>query len=137
MNRYTYEELEVGMEASFERTVTQEMQDEFCRITGDENPLHLSDEFAVSKGYEKRVVYGLLSSSFYSALAGMYLPGERSLVHSIEIKFQKPVYIGDRLEIAGKVIEKNDTYRLIKVKAYMKNALGEKVSKALIQVGVL
>ncbi|MBR6328073.1 MAG: MaoC family dehydratase [Lachnospiraceae bacterium] len=136
MNRYTYEEIEQGMSASFEVTVTEEMQENFRKTTGDENPLHISADYARSRGYKDRVVYGMLTSSFYSTLAGMYLPGERALVHSIEAKYQKPVFIGDRLTVEGKVDEKNDTYRLIKIKAVMRNQDGEKVSKAVIQVGV-
>ena len=49
----------------------------------------------------------------------------------------KPVYIGDQLTIEGKVTEKNDTYRLIRVKAVIRNEAGEKVSKAEMQIGVL
>lgn len=137
MNTYTYEDIEVGTEAHFEVTVTDGMQDSFKKLTGDENPLHNSEEYAVSRGYPGRVVYGMLTSSFFSRLAGMYLPGERSLLHSFEVKCQKPVFIGDTLRVEGRVEEKNDTYRLIKIKALIRNQKGEKVSKAVIQVGVL
>ncbi len=136
MNTYTYEELNEGMKESFQVTVTEEMQQLFCKMSGDENPLHRSSEYAKAKGYEDRVVYGMLTSSFLSALAGMYLPGERSLIHSVEIKYQKPVYIGDVLTIEGEIDEKNDTYELIKIKAVIRNQKGEKVVKARMQVGV-
>lgn len=137
MNRYTYEEIEVGTKASFEVTVTQQMQDAFTSITGDENPLHLSDDFAAAKGYPGRVVYGMLTASFYSTLAGMYLPGENSLIHSVEVKCARPVFVGDKLTVEGRVEEKNDTYRLVKLKAVIRNEKGEKVSKAVMQVGIL
>lgn len=136
MNTYTYEELSVGMKESFQVTLTQEMQDLFLQITGDENPLHRSAEYAKNKGYEDRVVYGLLTSSFLSTLAGMYLPGERSLIHSVETKYQKPVYIGDTLTIEGEIEEKNDTYELIRIKILIRNQKGEKVVKGRMQVGV-
>lgn len=137
MNHYTYEEIETGMKAGFEAEVTEEDQEAFCRITGDLNPLHREDSFAREKGYRGKVVYGMLTASYYSTLAGVYLPGERSLVHSCEAKFMKPVYIGDKLTIEGKVTEKNDTYRLIRVKAVIRNGQGEKVSKADMQIGIL
>ena len=136
MNTYTYEELEVGMKESFQVTLTQEMQELFLQITGDENPLHRSAEYAKNKGYEDKVVYGLLTSSFLSTLAGMYLPGERSLIHSVETKYQKPVYIGDTLTIEGEIDEKNDTYELIRIKILIRNQKGEKVVKGRMQVGV-
>lgn len=137
MNSYTYEEITEGMKESFSVTVTEEMQNAFRNITGDINPLHNSAEFAKEKGYTSKVVYGMLTSSFYSTLAGVYLPGERSLVHSCESKFIKPVYIGDTLTIEGKVSEKNDTYRLIRIKAVIRNQNNEKVSKAELQVGLI
>ena len=124
------------MKESFQVTLTQEMQELFLQITGDENPLHRSAEYAKNKGYEDKVVYGLLTSSFLSTLAGMYLPGEKSLIHSVETKYQKPVYIGDTLTIEGEIEEKNDTYELIRIKILIRNQKGEKVVKGRMQVGV-
>lgn len=137
MNNYTYEEIEIGLTESFSVTVTEEMQDSFRAMTGDINPLHSSEEFAKAKGYDGIVVFGMLTASLYSTLAGVYLPGEKSLVHSCETKFMKPVYIGDTLTVEGKVDEKNDTYGLIRIKAVIKNQNGVKVSKASIQVGLI
>lgn len=137
MNHYTYEEIAEGMKESFTVTVKEETQDAFRNITGDENPLHREDAFAREKGYREKVVFGMLTASYYSTLAGVYLPGERSLIHSCDVKFLKPVYIGDELTVEGRVTEKNDTYRLIRVKAVIRNGQGEKVSKADMQIGLL
>lgn len=137
MNHYAYDEISVGMTESFSVTVTDEMQDAFRMITGDVNPLHESEEFAREKGYDGKVVFGMLTSSLYSTLAGVYLPGEKSLVQSCEAKFMKPVYIGDVLTVEGKVSEKSETYEIIQVKAVIKNQKGEKVSKANLQIGLI
>lgn len=137
MNHYSYEEIEVGLTKSFIATVTEADQVSFRKITGDENPLHKEDSFAVERGYREHVVFGMLTASYYSTLAGVYLPGERSLIHSVETKFLKPVYVGDILTIEGKVTEKNDTYKLIQVKATICNQNGEKVSKANMQIGLI
>lgn len=137
MNRYTYDEIEVGMEESFSVTVTEADQAAFCRITGDVNPLHRDAEYAASKGHKSCVVYGMLTASYYSTLAGVYLPGEKSLVHSVKSKFLKPVYVGDTLLIEGTVTEKNDTFQMIIVKAVIQNQDGVKVSKAELQIGLI
>jgi len=137
MNSYSYDDISVGMKESFSVTVTEEMQNGFRNITGDVNPLHASKEFAMEKGHKDCAVFGMLTASFLSTLAGVYLPGEKSLIHSVEVKFSKPVYVGDVLTIEGKVDEKNDTYQLIKVKAIIKNQNGEKVSKANMQIGLI
>ena len=136
MNTYTFEELNVGMTESFTVTVTEQMMDAFTRLSGDVNPLHCDERYAVESGFPGRVVYGMLTASFYSTLAGVYLPGERSILQSVDSKFRSPVYIGDTLTVTGKVSEKNDTFRMITVKAEIINPDGKKVSKATLQVGV-
>ena len=136
MNRYTFDEIVPGQTERFSATISAELMEEFRRITGDVNPLHCDDEYARQRGYKGRVVYGMLTSSFYSTLAGVYLPGERALLHSVETKLLKPVFIGDELTIEGKVAEKHDVFRTIVVKATITNQLGEKVSRATIQIGV-
>lgn len=136
MNYYTFEDLEVGMKESFTVTVTAEMMEAFRNLSGDVNPLHCDESYAVSAGFPGRVVYGMLTASFYSTMAGVYLPGESAILQGVDSKFRSPVYIGDTLTVTGKVAEKNDTFRMITVKAEITNQDGKKVSKATIQVGV-
>ena len=79
----------------------------------------------------------MLEASFYSTMAGVFLPGENSLIHSIEVLFKKPVYIGDTLTVKGRIAEKNDTFRFIKVKCEIIRNGTEKCSRAVMQIGVL
>ncbi len=137
MNCYKYEEIEIGQKECFTVTVTQEDQNRFREITGDVNPLHSDPVYAQANGHEKCVVFGMLTAAYFSTLAGVYLPGEKSLIHSVKAKFPKPVYVGDTLTIEGAVAEKNDTFRLLIIKAVIKNQDGVKVCKAEIQAGVL
>ncbi len=137
MNRYDYEDISIGQKESFSVTVREEDLLAFKSITGDINPLHNDDEYARHKGMEARVAYGMLTASYLSTLAGVYLPGERSLIHTVEIKMSAPVYMGDELTVTGEVTEKNDTFRLIVVKAVINNKEGKKVLKAKLQIGVL
>ncbi len=136
MNYYTFEELEVGMKESFTVTVTETMMEAFKNLSGDVNPLHCDESYATRSGFPGRVVYGMLTASFYSTMAGVYLPGEKAILQGVDSKFRSPVYIGDTLTVTGKIAEKNDTFRLITVKAEITNQHGKKVSKATIQVGV-
>jgi len=105
LNKYTINDLSVGMTESFEWTVTQEMVDRFGDLSGDRNPLHTDEEYARSLGHPGTVVYGMLSASLYSTMAGMLLPGKYCLLQQMETKFRKPVYIGDTLTITGKIIQ--------------------------------
>ena len=138
MNEYTFDEIEVGMSASFKKLITKEMEDSFRMITGDENPLHKDDSFALemSKGkYKSHVAFGMLTASLYSTVAGMYLPGKYSLIHSFdEISFMKPVFVGDELNIYAEVIDKDLALKMIRLKIVIKNQDDKKVSRAKMKV---
>ena len=142
MNRYTFEEIEIGQKEGFDATITEAMMEQFRKITGDVNPLHTDDAFAKEKGFEGKVAYGMLTASFLSTMAGVYMPGENSLIQSVEIKFAKPVFPGDQISFTGKVAEKNDTFRFIVLKVTgtviggKEDRKGTKVLKAAMQIGV-
>ncbi len=137
MREYTYEQLAVGMTETFSVTVTPDMLEQFKEISGDVNPLHRDAAYARKMGYKDKVVYGMLTASFMSAAAGMYLPGKRSLIHKIEAEFPKPVYVGDLLQVEGKITEKDDAFRLIYLKIVIKNYRNEKVLRGKMRVQVL
>lgn len=137
MNHYSINDLSIGHKEVFTVEVTTEMFNKFREITDDINPLHNDEDFARNLGHKGRVAFGMLTASFLSTLAGVYLPGERSLIHSVETKFTKPVYIGDVLSISGEVTEINDTVNQIVLKVEIKNQNGEKVLRGKMKVGVL
>lgn len=137
VNEYTYDEISVGHEEAFQVKITETMMEQFLQITGDSNPLHRDAEYAVTKQYADKVVYGMLTSSFFSTLAGVYLPGKYSLIHSMESKFLRPVYVGDELTVSGIVKEKEDAYRMLILNLLIKNQKGEKVVKGSMQIKML
>lgn len=141
MNEYTFEEIEVGMSASFKKIITKEMEASFRVITGDENPLHEDDDFAFEisgESFKCHVTFGMLTASFYSTVAGMYLPGKYSLIHSFdEISFMKPVFVGDELTVTAEVIDKDEALKMIRLKIIVKNQDNKKVSRAKMKVLVM
>ena len=137
MKEYRFDEIQVGQEESFEITITDEMMEAFKTVTGDVNPLHNDASFAKEKGFDGKVVFGMLTASFLSTMAGVYMPGKYSLIQSVEVKFAKPVFPGEKLKFMGKVSEKNDTFRFIVLKVNAVNEAGEKKVKASMQIGVM
>ncbi len=141
MNEFTFSEITVGMKETFTRKITSDMEDIFRKLSGDGNPLHSDDEFALEVGEGKfpgHVTFGMLTASFYSTLAGMYLPGKYSLIHSFEeLSFLKPVFAGDLLTVAGEVFEKEEAFGLIRIKAVIRNQYGNIVSRAKMKVLVM
>ncbi len=137
MNNYTFDELKIGMEESFQVTITEAMLDSFKGITQDVNPLHNDAEFAKEKGHPGRVAYGMLTASFLSTLAGVYLPGERSLIQQVETKFSSPVYIGDVLTVTGQVADLVESVQRIELKVTITNQNGKKVLRGKMQILVV
>ena len=136
MNHYRLADLTPGVTESFTVTITKEMMAQFYAITGDNSPIHMDADYAAGRGYPGRVVYGMLGASFLSTLAGVYLPGEHCLLHGVDLKFAKPIFIGDTLTVTGVVDEVNDTFREITIKASIVNQDGNKVTRAVIRAGV-
>lgn len=138
MNEYIFEDIYIGQKEYFVKTITKEMEDMFREISGDINPLHWDDSYAkeVSSGrYESHVVFGLLTASLYSTMAGVYLPGKYSLIHSIDnISFKKPVYAGEELTVCGIVSEKNNDLKIIVVDVKIMDGKGKIVSKAKMKI---
>ena len=136
MNSYTFSELSPGIKQTFTAGVTEEKMAQFYALSGDCSPIHMSDAHAQERGYPGRVVYGMLGASLFSTLAGVYLPGEHCLLHGVECKFAKPVFIGDTLTVTGEIVETNDTFHTIKIKASITNQNGETVTRGTIRAGV-
>ena len=136
MNSYKFSDLYAGLSASFEVEITEKMMDKFIDITGDVSPIHVNREYAVEHGFKTRVCHGMLFGSMFSTMAGVYLPGEHCLLHSVETKFSSPVYPGDKLTVSAKISEINDTFKVVTIKGNIKNQDGKTVCKAVIQAGV-
>lgn len=136
MKNYRLLEISPGLSHSFESRVTDSMVDRFRELCGDANPLHTEPEFASSCGYQDRVVYGMLTASFYSTLVGMYLPGRYALLQGVDASFIAPVFPGDILTVQGEVIAIHQVLKQIEVRAQITNQFGKKVSRARIRTGI-
>lgn len=136
MNEYRWRDLAVGQRAEFDVELTREMFAAFAAMSGDENPLHLDEDFARAAGFRDRVAFGLLVSSFYSRLVGMHLPGKWALLHGLDLEFKAPAYAGDTLTVSGEVAFLTEAYHRAELKARIRNQEGTLISKATIRVGL-
>lgn len=73
-NLLIIDHLKVGMKESYEQTITDADIKAFAGISGDNNPVHMSEEYAETSRFKRRIAHGLLSASFFSALFGTKLP---------------------------------------------------------------
>jgi len=100
-----FEELSVGMSETLSKTVSSSDVIGFAELTGDRNPLHLSQHFAAKTPFGGRIAHGLYTASLISALLGTRLPGPGAVYLSQTLKFLAPVRIGDTVDVEVKVIE--------------------------------
>jgi acyl dehydratase len=136
MNTYRWEDLAVGMKHEFEGVFSEEMATAFAAISGDVNPLHLDREYAISAGFKGPVLFGMLTSSLYSQLVGVYLPGKYALLQGMDIDFHSPCFAGDRLKVEGEIVFLSDAFRRMEIKASIRREDRKLVSKAVIRVGL-
>lgn len=136
MLRHAFADLSVGMQAEFTRRISSEDLEMFRRFSGDDNPLHCDAGYARERGFPDRVVYGMLTASYFSTLVGMYLPGENALFHGLQVDFVKPVFPGDTLSVHGKVVAVDERFQRIEIRGTIRNQEGSKVCRAKIFAGV-
>ena len=88
------EDLEIGMSRMVQREITQNDILLFSKISGDENPVHLDDEYAQQTIFGRRIAHGMLTASLISAVIAEQLPGHGTVYLSQTLKFIRPVLPG-------------------------------------------
>ncbi len=104
-------ELNIGDSAQISKKITEADINDFARVTGDVNPVHLDQAYAEKTIFKGRIAHGLLSVGIISTILGNILPGHGTIYLSQEVKFLAPVRIGDtitaKVEVMELVPEKN------------------------------
>ena len=115
-SEHTFEDLFVGQKVTFSEKIDESLLIDFAKLSGDFNPLHMDEDYALNTNFEKRVCHGMLLASFFSQLVGMYLPGKNSLYFSQSLNFRNPCFVDDEVTIAGEITEKKSNTKIITIK---------------------
>ena len=107
VNKCEINSLIVGMSESSSHLITDSDIIQFANLSGDKNPIHISEEYAKNSRFKKRIAHGMLSASFFSALFGTKLPGYGCVYVSQSLFFRRPVYLGDVVTARIEIIEVN------------------------------
>jgi 3-hydroxybutyryl-CoA dehydratase len=94
-----FEDLSVGLSEVLRKTVQSDDVVGFAEVTGDRNPIHLSEHFAAKTPFGTRIAHGLYTASLISAVLGTRLPGPGAVYISQTLNFRAPVKIGDTVEV--------------------------------------
>ena len=113
---YYFEDLALGMRETWRKKVESEDVIGFAELSGDRNPIHLSDHFARKTRFGERIVHGLYTASLISAVIGMRLPGPGAVYISQTLNFRGPVKIDDEIDVSVEVVELVEKGRRVRLK---------------------
>src|SRR5262250_2882994 len=100
-----FEDLSVGMRETYTKEVKSSDVVGFAELTGDRNPIHLSEHFAAKTPFGGRIAHGLYTAGLISAVIGTRLPGPGAIYLSQTLRFNAPVRIGDSVAASVEVVE--------------------------------
>lgn len=98
-----FNEIKIGMQFDFVKTVTSTDVVEFAKVSEDNNPIHLDEEYAKRSIFKEKIVHGMLIGSFFSKAIASDLPGPGSIYLNQTMNFIKPIYHNSDVRIRIKV----------------------------------
>ena len=116
-----FSEVVIGQSTIERQEITAAAVDAFAELSGDINPLHLSDGFAQSAGFQGRVAHGALLAAYVSKVLGTKFPGPGCFWAQQTFKWRMPVFIGDMIEITVTVKHKSAGTRTLLVRVEARN----------------
>jgi 3-hydroxybutyryl-CoA dehydratase len=124
----SYDELEIGQEASFAKTITETDVTLFAGISGDFNPVHMNEEFAKKTPFKRRIAHGALPQSLIAPVLGMKLPGPGTVLVEITCRFKAPTFFGDTVTAKAVVSEKIEDKKWVRMALTWTNQRGDTVA---------
>ncbi len=110
---FTFEDLTIGSSFRQRYAITEDVYRRFLDLFGDASPLHVDDSVAARCGFAGKLMHGAILNGFISNFVGMNFPGKRTLELGVEIRFLKPTYVGDELELEATVKERLESRRVV------------------------
>jgi len=115
----------IGKEEALTVTITSEMVNDFAKLSGDLNPIHIDEEYAKQTIFGKRISHGMLVASLISNVIANKLPGPGTIYMSQDLSFRKPVFINDEVTAVVTVLEKKKEKPIYKLKTVCVNQNNE------------
>ena len=97
--------LDLGQKYTHTFSYTQAQVNEFARVTGDNNPVHLDEEFASNTIFKRRIAHGMLGASILSKVFGTIFPGNGTIYLNQTLNFLRPMYVDEPYQAIFEVKE--------------------------------
>ena len=108
-----------------EMVYTREEVLDFARLTGDNNPIHIDEEFGEKSEYGRNIVHGNFVVASFSASTKYGLPGRGTIAMQKEVLFIRPVFIGERYTLITRISSINHSENRAVIKYFLKNSKGK------------
>jgi 3-hydroxybutyryl-CoA dehydratase len=115
----------VGQEATLSKTITEHDVYAFAGIIGDFNPLHVNEVYASRTRFGRRIAFGILSGGLISA--ALTNLGFGCAYLSQNLRFRKPVFIGDTITAIARITQMDPERKRIHASTVCQNQNGEVV----------
>lgn len=119
----TWDKLKVGDKESFTKTMTETDVIVWVGLTADMNPMHIDKEYSKTTRFGDVLVPGVLVLGLISNVVTRLTLG--NVAASMDMKFQKPVYIGDTITAQAEIMEKIDSKHMVRLAAACINQKGD------------
>ncbi|HHT01444.1 MAG TPA: MaoC family dehydratase [Firmicutes bacterium] len=131
----TVDQLTVGSRAQVAKTLSEADVMLFAGLSGDFNAIHINADYAEQTRFGQRVVHGILTTGLISAALTKIALGAIYLAQ--EVKFLKPVFIGDTIVATAEVTEIKAEKGVVHLHTFCTNQRDEMVidGQATIMVG--
>lgn len=117
----SFKKWNIGDSEKLTRVIKEKDLDDFVKLTGDNNPLHMDEKYAENTHLGQRVVHGMLPASFISTVIGTKLPGKGALWISQTLNFLAPARIGDEITVFVLVRGKSESQRVLSLNIEISN----------------
>ena len=130
----TFDEIEIGDSATLERTLTEQDITLFAVMSGDINPAHVDAEYATSSRFREVIGHGMWSGALISTILGTLFPGPGTIYLGQNLRFRRPVKVGDTITIKVTAKEKDVAKGKIVLDTECTNQDGEVVVSGAAEV---
>lgn len=93
------EDFQVGLSHRLSKTINAEKVAQFIELCGDQNPIHYDEVYATHTQFKRPIAHGFLTACFFSPIFGLHLPGPGAIYVHHNLRFLKPVYVGDTVDV--------------------------------------
>jgi 3-hydroxybutyryl-CoA dehydratase len=121
LENITYDEINIGDQCHFSKTLTESDILMFATVSGDVNPVHLDEEFAKGSIFKERIAHGMWSGSLVSAALATVMPGPGTIYLNQSLNFHRPVMLGDTLQVTLCAKNKKDEKNIVVFSCDVKN----------------